>query len=591
MVVKYLSKFKAVGLLSLLQKTVSPARRKFLGLALPFGALSLTACQQEAQTPPVASEAVDEALDANPPVFTEQEIRKRRAKAAYQKRLKSAQYQYDKALDMPDPIRNGDEQRYAEQNYYASFVKTLPQNQYGEVEPAVFETLVRAMQTQHGQQFPYIPISRRAQVRHLANPQGALLFHGYGVDSHATTMKAPHQFRSTEVAAEMAELYWLSLLRDVPFTQYEYNPTIEKALEDLNTFSNPPGQTVNGRLTVDTIFRGETPGDLIGPYISQFLISPIRWGANLMEPRVEFPLAGLDFLTDENRWHRTQLGESLVEENLFDERNYYFITNIRLLGEFVHQDLSSQVYLNVIELLADSGIVALNAGNPYRTKIVDQRPFVSCGLPHIWDMVVRAGQQAFTASWYHKWCVHRYLRPEEFAGRVHFKITQNKEYEVNDELLNCRALQETYSKYGTFLLSQAYGEGSPTHPSYPSGHATIAGACVTVLKACFDEDYEIETPFIPHEGGLSLLPYTDSVLKVGGELNKLANNISIGRNGAGVHYRQDGIEGMNLGEQVAIEMLREESLLIFENEFEGFIFTKFDGQKIQIVDGEIYAIT
>ena len=34
----------------------------------------------------------------------------------------------------------------------------------------------------------------------------------------------------------------------------------------------------------------------------------------------------------------------------------------------------------------------------------------------------------------------------------------------------------------TYLVPQAVNEGSPTHPSYPSGHAVQNGAFATVLK-------------------------------------------------------------------------------------------------------------
>ena len=36
------------------------------------------------------------------------------------------------------------------------------------------------------------------------------------------------------------------------------------------------------------------------------------------------------------------------------------------------------------------------------------------------------------------------------------------------------------------LLPVAFQEGSPMHPAYGAGHATVAGACVTILKAFFD---------------------------------------------------------------------------------------------------------
>jgi hypothetical protein len=45
------------------------------------------------------------------------------------------------------------------------------------------------------------------------------------------------------------------------------------------------------------------------------------------------------------------------------------------------------------------------------------------------------------------------------------------------------------------LLPMAFQEGSPMHPSYGAGHATVAGACVTILKAFFDGDVvRIGTP-------------------------------------------------------------------------------------------------
>ena len=36
-------------------------------------------------------------------------------------------------------------------------------------------------------------------------------------------------------------------------------------------------------------------------------------------------------------------------------------------------------------------------------------------------------------------------------------------------------------------MPQAFREGSPLHPSYGAGHATVAGACITILKAWFKD--------------------------------------------------------------------------------------------------------
>jgi hypothetical protein len=83
--------------------------------------------------------------------------------------------------------------------------------------------------------------------------------------------------------------------------------------------------------------------------------------------------------------------------------------------------------------------------------------------------------------------------------------------------------------------------GHLLHPSYPAGHATIAGACVTVLKAFFEEAFVVPQPVAPDDDGLTLHSYAQAPLTVGGELNKLAANVSPGRDTAGAHWRSDGV--------------------------------------------------
>jgi hypothetical protein len=127
----------------------------------------------------------------------------------------------------------------------------------------------------------------------------------------------------------------------------------------------------------------------------------------------------------------------------------------------------------------------------------------------------------------------------------------------------------------------AYPEGAPAHPSYPAGHAAIAGACSTVLKAFFREDALFPAPTRPSEDGLVLVPAPEVGLTVGGEIDKLASNIAFGRNFAGVHYRSDAIEGMKLGESVALAYLREMRTCLTED-FDGFALTTFGGTPIVV---------
>jgi hypothetical protein len=65
------------------------------------------------------------------------------------------------------------------------------------------------------------------------------------------------------------------------------------------------------------------------------------------------------------------------------------------------------------------------------------------------------------------------------------------------------------------------------------------------------------------------------------ELNKLAGNISLGRNFAGIHWRSDYDQALLLGETVAISLLRDQKLT-FNEDFQGFTFTNFYGAQITV---------
>ena len=105
---------------------------------------------------------------------------------------------------------------------------------------------------------------------------------------------------------------------------------------------------------------------------------------------------------------------------------------------------------------------------------------------------------------------------------------------------------------------------------------------MTILKAWFDESFVIEHPAEPDPSGVTLFPYNGSdTLTIGGELNKMASNVALGRNTAGVHWRSDGTESLKLGEAIAISVLRDQKLG-YNEVFNGFSLTKFDGTKVTV---------
>lgn len=156
-------------------------------------------------------------------------------------------------------------------------------------------------------------------------------------------------------------------------------------------------------------------------------------------------------------------------------------------------------------------------------------------------------------------------------------------YPIHPDVFSSQAASRVFGKSGTYLLPMAYPEGAPPHPAYPAGHAAIAGACVTVLKAFFKESFVIPKLVQASADGLSLLPFSGRplTLTVGGELNKLAANIGMGRNFAGVHWRSDLTEGLKLGEEVAINILGCIKTTC-RKDFAGFGLTKFDGSAVTV---------
>ena len=81
-----------------------------------------------------------------------------------------------------------------------------------------------------------------------------------------------------------------------------------------------------------------------------------------------------------------------------------------------------------------------------------------------------------------------------------------------------------------------------------------------------------------------MLPYTGAdagEMTVGGELNKLAYNCSLGRDMSGVHWRSDGDLSLLLGEAITISILRDQRRT-YNEPFNGFTFTKFDGATITV---------
>jgi hypothetical protein len=352
----------------------------------------------------------------------------------------------------------------------------------------------------------------------------------------------------------------------------------------MATYAGPRDRS--GHVTPNLLFRGAVPGETVGPYISQFFITPTNFGQQELGQQMTTYLPGIDYMTDLITWQQAQNGIATGLQNQTDSQPR-FQYNGRSVSAFTHVDVLFQAYFTAFLVLNTMG-APLNPGNPYAHSKT-QNGFSTFGGPDIASSLGGIAARALDVVWYQKWIVHLRHRPESGGGLVHLIETgqgNTINAQLHSNVLNSQAVQQSFSKYGSYLLSQAFPEGSPTHPAYPAGHGTVAGACITLLKFFFDGNYVILNPAVPTGDGLSLVPYTGSdagQITVNGELNKLAHNVTFGHGiHAGIHWRSDSDSSMVLGEAIAISMLQDRAQCY--NEKFTVNFTKLDGTTATITN-------
>jgi len=271
----------------------------------------------------------------------------------------------------------------------------------------------------------------------------------------------------------------------------------------------------------------------------------------------------------------------------------------RDIGRIVYSDEIYSILFRATQILLRLNLIKGNAYGPYASSN-RTAGFATFGPGHILDHISRAAT-VIRDAWYQKWNVHRLVRPEAYAGLVHFTLLGNRTYPLPADLLQNPVLDQIYaynaeqnqrlptndSEYGvgTYLLPQMPAVGCPNHPSYPAAHSVIAGVGASVLKAWWSSvcDLPWPSPQVPSDDGQTLQQYTGSAnLTICGEINKLAYSMAHAREMIGVHWRSDSEEGLLLGEAAAVRMMQEDANLMAEP-FAGFQLRKFDGTLINVM--------
>jgi len=552
----------------------------------------------------------------------------RRLQAAFLRRERAARHQLlESTYRIDETDTDGDPT--------TRFGKALAHRDDGVPTASAYASLVDALDAGTVEAYNAVELDETPEFRRLVEPHGAYGFEGMGADPQAIHMAPPPSFDSPEMGAELVELYWRALCRDVPFGTYGDGGVVADAVADLGGtagYAGPGGATDprGGSLDAGRVFRGLLPGAGTGPHVSQLLWMDVPRGAIPLSQRMRV-LAdeaaagtgdadvvgpGPDYLTDWDAWLRVQRGVPVERTNppptLVDPDGDPDAAATRHV--VTGRDLANAVRRQVPYLaVRDAAEILLGMGVPFDPRVPYQQggresatagtpgirtasPTINYGAHDVLDSVVSVFDLAQTACWYRKWLVHRRLRPEAYAGRLEAErrgAASTGAFDVPSNVRGSAALSRTADAFGTHLLPQAFTEGCPTHPSYPAGHSGVAGATVTILKALFDgrHPFPVEEMVVPVADGTAegrmagggtttvqltrLAPVTavsgdalgataDAIAEaragtttVNDELNKLATNVALGRNWAGIHYRSDGIEGFLLGEQVAVRYLQD----------------------------------
>jgi hypothetical protein len=514
----------------------------------------------------------------------------------------------DASPPKPSQNPNGDEAR---PDKIGTYSKGLIQKSPGFVDTTAFKAFRDAINASGSAPGTHImPGGILGGTTKLNGPQGAFAFELDCLDSAqfgSDTVPSAPGLSSKEYGTELVELYWASLLRDVPFTEFETNEIAKEAAAELDsakfksTYAGPLDS--NGKVTPRVLFRGgfnagattgpkpaaDRPkyfaGELTGPYLSQFCFRPTNFGVQEIDQKLFTSPAGSDFMVDEVTWGLVQAGKSTGISFPLDTTDRRYLHDGRGLCSYTHQDELYQAYF-IAYLAMKTMNIPLNITSPYGKMPPDlksEQPFGTFGGPDVAATLAALAKAALNAVWYQKWVIHLRHRPEAGGGLVHL---QNKGIvpagTIDANVFSSKALAASVKKYGSDFLSQAFPEGSPPHPAYPTGHGCVAGACITALKFFYEGGTIIPNPMVPSEDGKHLRPYAytpadGGLMTVNGELHKLAHNISFGHGiHAGIHWRSDTDYSLLLGEEVALSFLQDQVQTYSEKV--SITITKMNGQ-------------
>ena len=421
-----------------------------------------------------------------------------------------------------------------------------------------------------------------------------------------------------ELAAELAELYALALVRDLPFELLQ-DPhceiwidasthfTLHELLCELRSLSwfndqalpfPGPVQTVlcsrtvcgdadqrrglrlngDGQLTLRSLFRGVVAHR--GPQIRLSTLH-VTDRPSCAETEPSTPPEADAPMSQWLGWIERCSGASLVQRGHAGQ-GQEAITTPRALVARLNSSHPGRIYFNAaLRLLGrraplDPGLEAALPG--------------AVSAQSLLSMMAECAERAYTAAMRMQGRADRLSRPAVTAARITALLAREDQLgDSTSELAACAgelAGKTPHLLHWVDRMNRAQrgprGEGPDLHlpslhddrPSHRADHvakAVVAGALSTLLKAVFDSRRHARLRMVGSQG---------AGIDIGAEADRLAADVALARSVSGTFFQAENYRDLRLGEAIACHVLRRR--LEAQGQSLSLGFSNFDGQLVDL---------
>ena len=184
------------------------------------------------------------------------------------------------------------------------------------------------------------------------------------LDSSQIAVPPAPALASEAYATELVEMYWASLLRDVPFTTYAADPVASQAAAELSAMPAYAGpRDAAGQVTPELLFRGNVRRRADRPLYLAVSSAANGVRRRCRSSRNTSPTSRTpDFMLDPAEFLKVQNG--IATGKVLTPHAALYLHDGRGLAAYTHEDVLYQAYF-IAFLVLSTLKVPPNPGNPY----------------------------------------------------------------------------------------------------------------------------------------------------------------------------------------------------------------------------------